>query len=230
MKLAIMQPYFFPYIGYWQLINAVDKFVIYDDVAYINRGWINRNNFLINGEKKMFSMELKGASQNKLINEIEIFDNFVKFQKLLKFNYSKAPYYKSINEIVIGIIKFDTSNLAAFLENSINIICSYLKIKTNIIISSAIEKNNDFKAQNKILHICKLIGASDYYNAIGGMDLYNKSEFYDSGIKLKFIKSNINMYKQFNNVFIPGLSIIDILMFNSVDSVQEMLEDYTLIQ
>jgi len=229
MKLAIMQPYFLPYIGYWQLINAVDTYIIYDDVAYIKGGWINRNNFLINGEKKLYTIRLKEARSGRPINEIEILDNLVKFQKMLQINYSKAPYFNTVMNLIQEIASFDKTNLGAFLENSIKLISSYLGIKTKLILSSSIEKNNDLKGKDKVLHICELMGASEYYNAIGGMELYDKAEFTDSGINLMFIKTNLQPYRQYNDEFVPGLSIVDIMMRSSVERICEMLVDYELV-
>ena len=229
MKLAIMQPYFLPYIGYWQLINAVDTYIIYDDVAYIKGGWINRNNFLINGEKKLYTIRLKEARSGRPINEIEILDNLVKFQKMLQINYSKAPYFSVVMNLIQEIASFDKTNLGAFLENSIKLISSYLGIKTKLILSSSIEKNNDLKGKDKVLHICELMGASEYYNAIGGMELYDKAEFTDSGINLMFIKTNLQTYRQYNDEFVPGLSIVDIMMRSSVERICEMLVDYELV-
>lgn len=229
MKLAIMQPYFFPYIGYWQLINAVDTYVLYDDVAYIKGGWINRNNFLINGEKKLFTIKLKQAGSNRIINEIEILDDFVKFSKMLQTNYSTAPFFKSTMNLIHEMVSPDKTNLAAFIENSIRIIASYLNIKTNILLSSNIKKNNSLKGKDKVLHICNLMGASDYYNAIGGADLYGKSEFLDNGVSLMFLRTKLTPYKQLKKEFFPGLSIIDVMMFNSIEEIRGMLDDYELV-
>jgi len=228
MKLAIMQPYFFPYIGYWQLINAVDKFIIYDDVTYIQRGWINRNNILISGEKKLYTMKLCKASQNQLISDVSIHDDFVKFQKMLLCSYSRAPYYGTVIEIINSVINKQNSNLASFLKESISVICSYLGVTTEIISSSALEKDNTLKGTEKIMQICKIMEATDYINAIGGTELYDKSEFKDKGINLTFLKAHFQSYTQFKNDFIPGLSIIDVMMFNDIGTIREMLEDYEL--
>jgi hypothetical protein len=227
--VGIMQPYFLPYIGYWQLIKAVDLYVVYDDVNYIVRGWINRNNFLINGGKKLFTISLNKASPNKLINEISIIDDFKHFLDMVKHNYSKAAYYKSILPLIYDIINYDKDNLAIFITNSIKIITGYLNIDTKIINSSSIEKDNSLKGKNKILNICKKLGATDYYNAIGGRDLYNKNEFIQNGINLHFLKTNIVPYKQMKNEFIAGLSMLDILMFNSIDDINIMLDNYELV-
>ncbi|WP_194191037.1 WbqC family protein [Clostridium chrysemydis] len=233
MKLGIMQPYFFPYIGYWQLLNAVDKYVIYDDVNFIKGGWINRNKILMNGEAKMFNVQMQGASPNKLINEIEVSTNEQGQKKLLRSienNYRKAPYFKDVYNILEEIIMSKEANLAKYLENSIKKVCEYLEIKTEIIISSSIEKDNNLRAEEKVIEICKKIGATEYYNAVGGQELYSYDDFKNNGITLKFLKTNDIKYNQFNNEFISNLSIVDVLMFNSKEKIMTMLDDYNIIQ
>lgn len=229
MTLGIMQPYFMPYIGYWQLMAAVDTYVIYDDVNYIKKGWINRNNILLNNDKQMFTISLNGASQNKLINEITIADDFTKLCKTIHMAYHKAPYYNDVIALLDKIFSYQSSNLADFIANSIELVCQYLDIQTKIIMSSDIEKDNSLKGQDKILEICKLLNADTYYNAIGGQELYDKSVFEKENIKLCFLKSDIPEYSQYNNDFVPGLSIIDVLMFNNPMQVNKMLIDYTLV-
>jgi hypothetical protein len=229
MKLGIMQPYLFPYLGYWQLIKAVDLYVVYDDVTYIKSGWINRNNFLINGEKKLYTIKLKNAGSYKLINEIEILDDFADLIKMLQNNYAKAPHFNETMKIIKNIITFDRSNLSLFIFNSFKIICAYLNIKTDLRLSSSIEKDNTLKGKDKVINICKTLNASEYYNAIGGYELYEKTEFNEQGINLFFLKTNITPYKQFKYDFIPGLSIIDILMFNSSGEINSMLDSFELI-
>lgn len=229
MKLGIMQPYFLPYLGYWQLMNAVDTYIVYDDVAYIKGGWINRNNFLVQGNAKLYTFSLSGAGSYKLINELSIKDDFANFRKLLQFNYAKAPFYKDCVELVERIISYDKSNLGKFLFNSIIIIADYLDFSTKILLSSEIEKDTNLKGKDKVIHICNLFGADEYYNAIGGQELYSKDEFAHNGIKLSFLKTNITAYRQLKNNFVPGLSILDILMFNSKDKVKQMLYDFELV-
>lgn len=225
-----MQPYFFPYIGYWQLMNAVDTYVVYDDVAYIKGGWINRNNILMNGTKNLLTIPLKDASSFKNINEIEIALNDKTKDKLLKtiaFAYSKAPFYNEIFPIIdkaLSFSKISDVNISAILS-----IKEYLEMNTEIIISSRLEKNNDLKAQDKVLHINKILNSTAYINAIGGQELYNKEDFAKEGIQLKFIKTNDIKYSQLKNEFVPNLSIMDVLMFNSPEHIKEMLEDYELI-
>lgn len=232
MKLGIMQPYFFPYIGYWQLLNAVDKYVIYDDVNYINRGWINRNNILMSDKSKMINLPLKHASQNSLINEIEIFEDKKKKDKLLKtieMVYRKSTYYDVVFPMIESIINYEERNLSRYLQHSIKQINKYLSINTELILSSTINKNNILKGEDKIIEICNILQADEYYNAIGGQELYSYEKFIDNGIKLKFLKANIVKYRQFNYKFIPNLSIIDVMMFNSIEDIKKMLDEYELL-
>lgn len=232
MKIGIMQPYFFPYIGYLQLINAVDKYVIYDDVNFKKGGWINRNRILINGEAKFINLKMKEASQNKLINEIEAANDKVHNGKLLmtiEKCYKKTPHFNEVFPIIQEIINYDEKNLAKNLEYSIRRICKYLSISTEIMCSSNMSKNNDLKAQDKIIEICRVLGGSEYYNAIGGRDLYSRENFLENGIELKFLNTDPIEYKQFNNDFTNNLSIIDVMMFNSKEDVKEKLTKFKLL-
>jgi len=229
MTIAIMQPYFFPYIGYWQLIKAVDVFVIYDDVNYINKGYVNRNNILVNGQKQLFTLELIGASQNKLINEIEVGHNQNKLIKTVSMSYKKAPYFSEIFPIIESILICDEKKLSKYLGNSLKIIAEYLNIKTTFIYSSDIVKDNALKGQEKIIDIAKQLKTGVYINSIGGQELYDRKVFAKNNLKLHFLNSKIQEYKQFNNDFIPNLSVIDLMMFAKDDDIQEILNKYTLI-
>ena len=229
MTLAIMQPYLFPYIGYWQLIKAVDTFVIYDDVNYIKKGYINRNSILLAGKSQQFTLELKASSQNKLINSIEVGNNHEKILKTIETAYRKAPYFDNIFSILNDILTQKEKNLAKFVGYSLEKISTYLGLETKFIYSTDTLKNNKLKAQDKILDICKKLNATNYVNAIGGKELYNKKNFQLENIKLHFLKTNIIEYNQFKYEFVPYLSIIDVLMFNNKEKVKKMLTAYELI-
>lgn len=232
MKIGIMQPYFIPYIGYWQLINAVDKYVVYDDVNFIKGGWINRNRLLINNEPKYFNLQMSGASANKLINEVGINSNDAfkaKNLRIIEASYKKAPYFESVYPIVKEIFNYETSHLVDFIVNSFKIIANYLDIKTEFVISSKINKNNDLRGQDKVIHICKLLNGTEYYNAVGGQELYSFEEFKNNGIKLSFLQTNNIIYEQFTTQFYENLSIIDVMMFNSCEEVKNFLDEYKLI-
>lgn len=229
MKIAIMQPYFFPYIGYFQLVNAVDKFIIYDDVNFIKGGWINRNRILLNDQDFMVNIPMEGASSFKKINEINIGKNKEKLFLTIRQAYKNAPFYNEVIPLITEIIQFNNDNLALFISNSISKIIEYLNINTEIILSSEIKKDNDLRAQAKVIAICEILGANEYINAIGGQELYSKEMFAKNGLILEFIQSKPIVYNQFKNDFVPWLSIIDVMMFNSPEVIKQMLNEYELV-
>ena len=226
-----MQPYFFPYIGYFQLINAVDKFIFYDDVSFINKGWINRNRILLNGKDHLFTIALKSASQNKLINQIEICKQNNKIVKTIKQAYSKAPYFKDVFTLIQQVFDKmnETKSISKIAEISVKMVSNYLNLSTFFITSS--EKysyTQNLYREKRLIDICQENGANIYINSSSGKILYNHESFKENGIKLFFIKNNINTYKQFNNDFIPRLSIIDVMMFNDKKTITEFLNNYEI--
>ena len=234
MTLAIMQPYFLPYIGYMQLLNAVDTFVLYDDVAFINKGWINRNRLLINGQEYLFTIPLKDASQNKRINEVHIADDPKWRGKLLKTieqGYRKAPHYQAVMPLTEKIINFTTDSIADLVYFSLVELNQYLAVSTRLVPSSTIYSNADLRAQERILDICRQENATRYINPNGGMALYDKTAFAQAHIELNFINSKKIDYPQGNtrDGFIPWLSILDILMYNDKPRIKSMLEEYELV-
>lgn len=232
MILGIMQPYFLPYIGYWQLMNAVDQYVIYDDVNYIKGGWINRNRILNHGMAQYINVYLKGASPNLLINQIlvnqeEALQN--KTKRMIENCYSKAPFYEQGNELFREIMSCQEKNLALFLMNSIQIICKFLEINTGLILSSELKKDNKLRGQDKVIEICRNLHADQYYNAIGGQQLYSFEEFAREGIDLHFFRTDQIIYPQFQEEFVPNLSILDMIMFNDKARIKEYLNNYVLV-
>jgi len=232
MKLAIMQPYFFPYIGYFQLISAVDKFVFYDDVNYVKSGWINRNKILIDSEGKYWTLNLKGASSFKNINEIVIGNNANKLLKTIKSNYSKAPYFHQISQLVEDVFSEITSNslISEIAAKSVMIVSEFLGLDTEFEISSyKYSKTKGMERTQRLIKICEINGAKTYINLIGGTVLYNKDYFKKYNIELGFVKTNNIIYKQFDETFYPNLSIIDVMMHNSKDDIKEILNQYKII-
>ena len=231
MILGIMQPYFFPYIGYYQLINAVDQFVVYDNIKYTKKGWINRNRLLQNGRDVTFSVPLKKASDRLHISNREISDDFdpTKLLNIFKGSYSKAPYYKGVSILLEKILSYQNNNLFHYLHNSIIQTCEFLEIDTEILVSSELDTNHSLTAEERVISLCESVGAKSYVNPKGGIELYNKDHFSLSGIELKFLSTNRIEYKQFEEPFVSSLSIVDILMFNSKDTVSQLLAEYQLI-
>ena len=228
MKLAILQPYLFPYLGYFQLIREVDVFVVYDDVNFIKGGWINRNYILTNGDRHLISLPLQGASQNKFIKQVEVGGKH-KILQSLQHSYGKAPYFDAVYPLIKNILMQREKNLALFLDYQLRKICDYLDLRPKWYISSMLKKDNQLRSQEKILSICKELGASHYINAIGGKDLYDPRLFNMNRIKLSFIQPRVIRYPQFKNDFVPNLSILDMLMFNDQKKCSRLLEEYDLV-
>lgn len=233
MKIGIMQPYLLPYIGYFQLINSVDKFVLYDDVNFIKGGWINRNRLLLNGQPSTFTLPLDKASSFKAINELTILDDHRHRQKILKsieLAYKRAKCFDVVYPLLYDALIDSERNLVTFIHNIIKKLMNYLKIQTPILLSSDINKKNELTGFEKVIEICHKLEGNSYINPIGGKELYDQEIFNNNGLKLFFFKTNENIkYKQFNNDFIANLSIVDVLMFNDVDSVSQLLNNYELV-
>lgn len=233
MKIAVMQPYFLPYIGYFQLIYAVDKFIFYDDVNFIKKGWVNRNRILINNKPFLFTIPLKKVSQNKFINEIELNFDLNQRNKLLnsiELAYKKAPNFTSIMPIMKRILHYKTDTIGDFTSNSIIEVARYLEISTEFDESSSYcPENKGLEKADRLIEIAKKSQAGTYINAIGGAELYKKDYFDKHGIELYFLKTENITYKQFGLDFNSNLSIIDVLMFNSVEQIKTFLNQYKLI-
>ena len=232
MRLAIMQPYFFPYIGYYQLIAAADLFIVYDNIKYTKKGWINRNRMLQNGRDVLFSLPLKSDSDSLDVCERELAANFNRDKLLNQFKeaYRRAPHFARTFPLVEQIVRYEDTNLFRFLHHSIIKTCEHLGIMTEIRISSDIAIDHDMKNQDKVLALCEAVSANTYVNASGGMELYSKETFREKGIDLKFIQSKPFEYAQFSNAFVPWLSIIDVMMFNPLDTIRTRIStNYELI-
>lgn len=231
MILAANQPYFFPYLGWWQLIKAADLFLVSDDYNFIRRGWVTRNRILVNGKAAFFRIEVKERSSFKLIKDLEILppDNGEKL-RTLEMAYHKAPCLDAGMALAERVLGCPERNLALFLENSIKEVCSYLGITTPIGRTSDLPGNSRFKREERIYDFCARTGADTYVNAIGGMRLYDPEEFAKRGVKLLFLKSGLPEYPQHGAPFVSGLSILDAIMFNSKEALGAMLDDYTLIE
>lgn len=234
MKLAIMQPYFFPYIGYFQLMNAVDEFVIYNDIKFTKKGWINRNKILVNNQSQYITLPIKKASDSLPVNHRFLADTWTsdrrKLLNRINESYRKSLYFNEVYSLIENCLNFSDDNLFNFIHNSLLSIKEYLGINTPFVISSTIPLKDGLKAENLVIQICKERNTDTYINPIGGIELYNKSSFEKEGIDLFFLKSKEFTYQQFNNQFVPWLSIIDIMMFNSTETIMKLLmEKYVLI-
>ena len=227
MSIVIMQPYVFPYIGYFQLIHAADVFVFYDDVNYINKGWINRNRILLNGKDQLFTIPCKEASQNKLIKDIEVLHDEKGGQKLLatmQVAYKKAPFYNEVYPVIEQTIRIkEGATIADLSINSVVNICQYLGLKKVFKRSSEEYSNRELKKADRLIDICHKEGIVHYINASGGREIYTKEYYKEQGIDIDFLMPEKVEYTQFGNEFVPWLSMIDVLMFNSVEEIKERI-------
>jgi len=232
MKVGIMQPYFMPYMGYFQLMNVVDTFVVYDDIQYTKKGWINRNRFLVNGKDDFFSLPLKKDSDFLDIRDRQLSDSYQqdceKLLRRIEQAYRKAPFFREVYPAVSECFTYHDHNLFQFILHSIMRVKQLLGIETTITISSDLGIDRNLKGKDRVIATCIKLGSDHYINPIGGLKLYDKSEFLQKGIQLDFIKTMDITYRQFNHDHVPFLSIIDVMMFNSQAAIKGMLQDYRL--
>ena len=226
-----MQPYFLPYIGYWQLLAAVDCFVVYDNVQYTKKGWINRNRFLRNGADAFFTVPLRKGSDFLDVTDRALADDFDPGTLLnpLAAAYRRAPFFDAVFPVIEAVILAAPRNLFEYLHHSITVIAEHLEIRTPIVVSSTVGIDHTLKAEHKVLALCGALGATRYVNSIGGRELYSTSAFAERGIELRFLQSRPVTYRQYDHPFVPGLSILDVMMFNSRDAVRGMLGEYDLV-
>ncbi len=225
MRLAIMQPYFLPYIGYFQLMTAVDKFILLDDVNFINRGWINRNRIAVSGEPHWLTLPLVKASQNRLINEIEIVDDETwktKTMRMLETSYAGAPFAREILPIFSKLLTEAKGRLSPFLYHSLSELADYIGIEVKIEPTSAMYPKGGQSGAARILDICRKEGATAYLNLSGGRELYNLEMFAAHDIELLFLDPNLTALSlRHGGREGPSLSILDLLLFNSATAIRE---------
>jgi WbqC-like protein family len=222
-----MQPYFFPYIGYWQLVAAVDLFIVYDNIKYTKKGWINRNRILRNGEALTFTLPLKKDSDFLDIRNRTLASEFDRRKLLnsIRGAYEIAPFFGQTFQLVADIINCDETNLFRFLRRSIEMTCGHLGITTPIAVSSEIDADHSLASQERVIALCQAVRASTYVNPIGGTELYSDEEFARNGIALRFLRSAPITYKQFDAPYVPWLSIIDVMMFNPLETIERWVKD-----
>lgn len=234
MKVGIMQPYFFPYIGYFQLLNFVDAFVVYDEIKYTKQSWINRNRFLLNNQPHFFTIGLRKDSDFSNISERFLSNQYLKkdHKKIiaqLQNTYQKAPFFDEIFPLIQDCFTFDADNLFDYILYSLHRICGYLEIQTPLIVSSDLDADANLKKEQRVISIAKELKGTRYINPIGGLDLYHPHDFSKEDIQLYFLKTKEIIYPQFQEPFHPYLSIIDVLFFNDKTIVQDYLTQFSLI-
>ena len=233
MRVGILQPYLLPYIGYFQLINSVDHLVVYDDAQYTKKGWINRNRFQTNGVERKFTVPLERASDFLNIRDRKISPSYVSVSTLNQITnaYNKSPNFPFVFEKIEEIFNFSERNLFMFILNSIKVVNEYLDIKTPITVSSDVYAARNLQGKDRVIRICQELGAKTYINPQNGRSLYNQQDFEEQGIELLFLKSQLSEYHQSSMPFLPGLSILDVMMMESVSEIKSrLLQDYVLLR
>lgn len=231
--ISIMQPYLFPYVGYFQLIDACDYFVFYDDVQYIQRGWINRNRILLKEEPFYITVPV-----HKKMSRVNICDCLLSMEsdrekrktlKTIARAYKSAPFFSKVYPLIEAVFREEDVYISVMAEKSVLCVLDYLEITTKTLRSSTIDVDKTLRGEDRIIEIVRKLGGDRYVNAIGGIELYSPERFKHFGIELNFLKSNAPPYKQYGGSFVPDLSIIDVLMFNSVNETVRMLKQYELL-
>ncbi|WP_375570114.1 WbqC family protein [Seohaeicola saemankumensis] len=225
-----MQPYLLPYIGYFQLINHVDRFVVYDRIKYTKKGWINRNRMLRNGDPVTFTVPVRKDADHLDIYQRYVAESYVpgKLIGQIEGAYRGAPQFAVTMPVVHEILNYASKSLFDFLDHSLRLTCQHIGIKTPIVVSSAIEplpcrEASPLQGQDRVIGICTALGATDYVNPIGGLELYDAGAFAAHDVSLGFIRTTKVHYAQFVEPFQPSLSILDVMMFNDLDRICEFL-------
>lgn len=230
--ISIMQPYIFPYIGYFQLINAVDKFVFYNDVSFMKKGWIHRNRILLNGKDFLFTIPCAEISQNRRICDTRIVFNAKEKNKLLmtiEQAYRRAPFFETSYELIEKILFKNFTCIDELAMESIKEVSRFLDLKTHFVESKDRYANEELKKGDRLIDICLRENIDSYINALGGQEIYTKEYFKERGVNLQFIKTGLVTYSQFDNEFVPWLSIIDVLMFNEREKISTYLLNFELV-
>jgi hypothetical protein len=230
--IAVMQPYLFPYLGYFQLIAAADVFVLGDDLQYVRSGWVNRNRILHNDEARLITFPLKKDRFQLQINQRQLCDHFSdeaeRLIRLIAESYQQAPYFAQVMPLVERLIHFPQQNISLYAEHAIREMCAYLHIVTPIMRSSDLILGSPADKQERIIRIAHTFEATTFITPEGGSVVYDRDHFARNRLLVRFFRMNPVEYRQFRQPFVANLSIIDVLMFNCVEQVQQMLTQYRL--
>jgi hypothetical protein len=227
---AVMQPYFFPYLGYFQLMQAVDLFVFYDDAQYMKGGWVNRNRILVDGEPAWLTLPVRRASLSLPINQRHYLldgEGIGQIKQRLRASYAKAPAYDEICPLICNLLDYADSNVPAFNANLLTTLARKLGITCAFEMSSAIDKGAGLRGEAKVIDLCQRVGASHYVNAIGGMGLYDVDHFDAIGLRLSFLRTAAPPLQL--DAGPQHLSIVHLLMINGFDATLSLLDEYEVM-
>lgn len=229
MICAVMQPYLFPYIGYYQLVQSADIFVFYDDVTFIKQGYINRNSILQNGKPQRFTLPVHGASSNVFIQEL-VYGEDKKQLKTIEQSYSKAPFFKDVYPVIEGVFNQKNRAINHINRLSIESVFTYLGIEKKFFNASELDYNRELDRADRLIELCNHFDCKEYVNSSGGRELYEPKYFAERGVKLGFIENKQTPYQQLKvNEFVPYLSMIDVLMNCSKEQVVALLNNFEVM-
>ena len=229
MNVAIMQPYFFPWIGYFQLIYQSDVFVLYDDANFIKQGYINRNSILVDGQAQRFTLPVPSASSFERIGELTFSLQVEKIARTLEQSYRKAPFFSDVMPLVEKALWNKDRDITACCRVAIDGVSGYLGLEQNIVRSSSLTYDRNENAENKVIGICKALEGERYVNSTGGRHLYSAKNFAQHGITLRFLQANNTVYSQGAHDFVPYLSMIDVLMHCEPEQVRQALKNFSYV-
>jgi len=228
MKVALMQPYFFPYLGYFQLIHSVDEFIIFDQAQHIRRSWITRNRILNAHKESIYiNVPVCRAQRETIIKDIQINNDINWQEKIIQqlLYYKDAPNFTNVMEFVKECLSIKCDNVGQLNTSLLRMTCNLLNIDTHItVLSEKFPSIDEAKEADEWgIKVSQALNASTYINAIGGKEFYDQQKYNEEGLDIQFINPILAPYKQFNHEFVPGLSIVDILMFNEISKIKEMI-------
>ncbi len=229
MKVAVMQPYLFPALSYFQLVGAVDRFVLYDDVNFIKRGFINRNSLLDHGQVRRFSVPVPGASIHRRIEELAFSPEVADIVEGIRHAYARAPYFEEVFPRVREVFTDPQRDITHVCGRALEMVFDYLERPVTLLRASQLAYDRQQPAARRLMEITRSLGADHYLNSLGGQSLYARDEFAEHGITLSFLQPREIAYDQGQPAFEPRLSMIDVLMWCSPRCARELLDAYDLI-
>ncbi len=231
-----MQPYFFPYLGYFGLIANTDRWIVFDPVQYIRKGWVNRNRVLKpGGGWKYVSIPVAKHSRDTLIKDMTVTEGEDHLDTLVRnldhYRNIRAPHYNSVLEVLSECYTPVPNALAVFNAHILDVVCSYIGIPFHFEVYSqmALEHEPAEGPGDWSLNICNALGVRSYLNPPGGQEFFVPEKFTNAGVELVYHHQELPVYDQHSSLFEPGLSIIDVLMFNEPNVVRGMLDQFKLV-
>lgn len=232
MLLVIHPAYFFPYLPYFQLLHAADRFLFLDDVTLIRRGWANRNRVLMAGQPTYLTIPLEGASQNRRVDETKIFEGTDwrrRIRRTVQRCYQRAPFYARGAALLDEVLDTPADSITDLARTSVLRTCQLLGVEVEVARTSQRHPAGDLRGQARMIEICKREGATTYLNAAAGRHLYDRPSFDQAELELRFLQPGSIEYDQRRPGFVPGLSILDVIMFNDLPQIASMLERYQVV-